>query len=114
MNRMIVSLAVAALPLAACHKAPDVEYQQVGLETTQPAKTIDRAATSERPTAGLPRQASGVARFERDFGNQDRFAYEGQFRLDRWTGCVTDTRTGVPTLTDEGLPECGYIDRKVE
>lgn len=114
MKRLHVTIAIAALPLAACHKAPDVEYQVMGAEATKPSTsgTVPTPSTASAPKpSGDAARPSPVDRFVRDFGNQDRFEYQGQFRLDRWTGCVADSRSGVAVLNDEGVPECGYAEQ---
>jgi hypothetical protein len=120
MNRILLALAVAALPLAACQKSPDVTYQDRAVQTaadtgarreSPAARTTTTQAKAEQAPA-LPRAPlTAVERFQRDFGNEGRFVHARGFRLDTWTGCVTDGRTGVPVMDNQYQPECGYTDR---
>lgn len=118
MNRILVAIAVAALPLAACQKSPDVTYQEEGFRNTpQMAPSAEKAKTPAKAeqAPALPRAPLTAAeRFQRDFGNEGRFVYARGFRLDTWTGCVTDSRTGVPVMDNLYQPECSYSDRAAE
>jgi len=118
MNRILVAIAVAALPLAACQKAPDVTYQEEGYKRSpQMAPTAPKTSVVqkvEQAPAVASSHPTGLERFRRDFGNEGRFVYERGFRLDTWTGCVTDGRTGVPVMDNHYEPECGYTDRAPE
>lgn len=109
MNRTIL-LAAVLLPLAACGRSPNVEYQPDGYRNSPemaPAARVD--AVEAKPVVQRP--PTGRQRFERDFGNDGRFVYSHGFRLDSWTGCVTVDRTGVPIVNARQRPECSYRQR---